>query len=46
MHSHDVRSIEIVDNLVLSGGVDTKVVVAKQKRKEGDVSKVCRSSIN
>ena len=39
MHSHDVRSIEIVGSLVLTGGVDTKVVVAKQKRKEGDVSK-------
>ena len=40
MHSHDVRGLEIVNNLLLSAGVDTRVVVAKQKRKEGDISKV------
>jgi len=39
MHSHDVRGLEIVNNLLLSAGVDTRVVVAKQKRKEGDISK-------
>jgi hypothetical protein len=40
MHSHDVRCIEIADNLVLSGGVDRKIVVARQKRKEGETTKV------
>ena len=41
MHSHDVRCIEIADNLVLSGGVDRRIVVARQRRKEGETTKVC-----
>jgi len=39
MHTHDVRCIETVGSLVLSAGVDAKVVVAKQKRKETDITK-------
>ena len=39
MHSHDVRSIEVADNLVLSGGVDRKIVVSRQKRREGETGK-------
>ena len=44
-HSHDVRTIEIADNLVLSAGVDTKIVVARQKRKQGTNAKVMLCSL-